>query len=512
MSKKITISVPLNRVEGDLELQVELDKGRISDAWSSGTMYRGFEKILIGRGPLDGLVITPRICGICGTAHTYAAAKALDMISQSHISPGAEKVRNLALMTENLQSDMRQAFLMFAVDFANPAYKDTSFFDEAVHRYTPFEGKTVVQVIRETKKVIEIIATLGGQWPHSSYMVPGGITSVPSTGDLMQCRHFLKRYRNWYEKKIIGCSLERWLEVTSGSELDAWLEEEPSHRDSDLGFFIRLAREIGLNNMGKGHGNFITYGSFVIPEQTSVQGRVPGNHLFPPGFARGIQVDPLDQNNISEHVSHSWFEDYEGGKHPFEGETRPYACGQTSKKYSWAKAPRYDGFPAETGPLAEMIMARHPLFLNLVEKDGVSVFVRQLARIVRPAETIPAMEGWLSELGGLDNFYKSPGLISEGQGFGMTQASRGALGHWVIIEDGRIEHYQIITPTAWHASPRDKNGTRGPWEEALVGTTVKDLSNPVELGHVVRSFDPCLVCTVHAIRGGRHLTPFVLDV
>jgi len=174
MSEKIKMNVPLNRVEGDLEIRVEIDGGIVSDAWSSGTMFRGFENILVGRGLLDGLVITPRVCGICGTAHLTAAALALDMISGAKVPPGAVKVRNLALMTETLQSDIRHGLLMFAADFANPAYRECSLFREAVRRYEPFKGETVIEVIKETKKVIEIIAILGGQWPHSSYMVPDG--------------------------------------------------------------------------------------------------------------------------------------------------------------------------------------------------------------------------------------------------------------------------------------------------------------------------------------------------
>ncbi|MBN1841290.1 MAG: nickel-dependent hydrogenase large subunit [Deltaproteobacteria bacterium] len=510
MSKKISMNVPLNRVEGDLEIRVEIDGGVVSDAWSSGTMFRGFENILVGRGSLDGLVITPRVCGICGTAHLTAAALALDMISSAEAPPGAVKVRNLALMTETLQSDVRHGLLMFAADFANPAYKECSLFREAMRRYEPFKGETVIEVIKETKKVIEIIAILGGQWPHSSYMVPGGITSMPSTGDLLQCWHFLRRYRNWYEKQVLGCSLERWLEVKSCPDLDMWLEEKDSHREGDLGFYLRFARKIGLDKIGQGHGNFISYGALPVPKDTEICCPREGGCLVPAGFARGAEVTPFEQERVTEHVAHSWFEDYDGGKHPFEGETRPYASGQESKKYSWAKAPRYDGFPAETGPLAEMIIAEHPLFADLVGRDGPSVFARELARLVRPAETIPVMEVWLSELAGVENFYASPGMITDGHGFGLTQATRGALGHWVMIANGRIEHYQIITPTAWHASPRDSDEIRGPWEEALVGTKIKDLSNPVELGHVVRSFDACLVCTVHTIRGGRNMARYKL--
>ena len=158
------------------------------------------------------------------------------------------------------------------------------------------------------------------------------------------------------------------------------------------------------------------------------------------------------------------------------------------------------GLPAETGPLAEMIAASHPLFVDLIKQDGPGVFARQLARLVRPAVLIPVVEQWLKETAGCkEEFYRDHGQKENGEGFGLVEAPRGCLGHWIKIKNAKIERYQIITPSAWNASPRDSSGVRGPWEEALVGTEVKDPANPVEIDHVIRSFDPCLVCTVHAI-------------
>jgi hydrogenase large subunit len=209
------------------------------------------------------------------------------------------------------------------------------------------------------------------------------------------------------------------------------------------------------------------------------------------------EVSEFEPGHVSEHVAYSWFEDYDGGLHPFDGQTRPYATGREGKKYSWAKAPRYKNLPAETGPLAELLAARHPLFTDLLQRQGSSVFARQLARVARQAEWLPAMETWIEETRGGGRFYTSPGEVVQGQGVGLVQAPRGILGHWVKIAEGQIQHYQIITPTAWNASPRDSDGVRGPWEEALLGTEISDPSNPIEVGHVVRSFDACLVCTVH---------------
>jgi uptake hydrogenase large subunit len=497
------VNVPMNRVEGDLEIKVELEDGIVRDAWSTGTMFRGFENIMKGRGALDGLVITPRICGLCSATHLTAAAKALDMISGANVPDDAIRIRNVALMSEHIQSDIRHGFLMFTVDFANPVYKAHGLYGEAVKRYAPLKGSTALEVFAETKKVLEIVALLGGQWPHSSFMVPGGVVSVPGASDILQCRHILSNYRKWYEKKVLGCSIDRWSDVTSAAALDKWLDESEDHRDSELGFYIRFAREAGLEKSGAGHGNFLSYGSLDMPRDTAVESG--GDKLVPSGFAKGTKVGKFDQANIAEHVAHSWFRDYGGGRHPMDGETVPYATGNERGKYSWAKAPRYDGMPAETGPLAEMVVAGDPLFTELVGA-GPSVYARELARLVRPATLMPAMDVWLSEIAqNGDKSYEPPGEIVDGEGYGLVEATRGALGHWVKIRNSRIEHYQVVTPTAWHASPRDSDGVRGPFEECLVGTKVADPENPVELGHVIRSHDACLVCTVHAIEGGRKL-------
>jgi len=333
-------------------------------------------------------------------------------------------------------------------------------------------------------------------------MIPGGIASVPSPSDLTQCTLLVRGFRAWYERRILGCSIERFAQVQSASDLDDWLEESPTHRESDLGFLIRCGRSMGLDHIGKGYDAYVSYGSLQMPEETSVQAPGGAPFLEPGGFARGTDVQQFDQQEIAEHVAHSWFVDYEGGKHPFDGETRPYATGKEGDKYSWAKAPRYGNRPAETGPLAEAVMGGDALIRDLVGRDGPSALVRQLARIIRPARLLPAMLRWLDESRGDGFFYDKPPRIEHGRGFGLCHAARGVLGHWVEVADGAISHYQIITPTAWNASPRDSDDRRGPMEEALVGTPVPDPDNPVHVSHVVRSFDPCLVCTVHAVVHG----------
>ena len=496
--KKVKI-YPLNRVEGDLEVFVEIENGVVTEARSAGIMYRGFENILVGRAPLDGLVLTPRICGICSTSHLKAAAKALDMFFKAEVPDNAKRVRNVTLIAEKTQNDFRHAFLLFMADFTNPEHKNHSLYREAVRRYEPLKGETAIQTIQETKKVLEIIAILGGQWPHSSFMVPGGVVCIPSAHEINHCLFLLRNFRQWCERRVLGCTIERWLEVRNRSDIDVWLDETDSHADSDLGFFIRFAREAGLENLGEGHGNFISFGSMDMPENTAVKSHNNDGLFLPPGFTYNSRVHTFNQEKITEDLSHSWFSD-EGVKHPFDGVTNPYASGSEGGRYSWAKAPRYDGLPAETGPLSEMVIAANPLILDVVREDGPNVYLRELARLVRTTFLIPVMEQWLGETASCkEEFYCDHGEAKNGDGYGLIEAPRGALGHWVKIGGEKIENYQIITPTAWNASPRDANGVRGPWEEALIGTEIKDLDNPIELDHIIRSFDPCLVCTVHTI-------------
>ncbi len=500
MTQKKIHFYPLNRVEGDLEVRIQVEDNVVSDAWSAGIMYRGFENLLIGRAVLDGLVLTPRICGICSTSHLKAAAKALDMFYNVKLPNNAIRIRNVTLMAEKIQNDFRHAFMLFMVDFTNPVYRRHSLFDEAVRRYQSLSGETTVQTITETQKMLEIIAILGGQWPHSSFMVPGGVVCVPNSNDLTQCLFLMRNFRKWYEHRVLGCKIERWADVKSAAGLDDWLHEAESHAQSDLGFYIRFAEEAGLKEIGKSYGNFISFGSLDLPEDTKVKRPRKSSQFISSGFYHNLKLATFDQNKITEDVSHAWFDDSNGGRHPFDGDTRPYATGKESGKYSWAKAPRYDQLPAETGPLAEMVVASDPLIMDFIKNSGPSVFVRQLARLIRSAHLIPVMEQWLEETVGCnEEFYQDHRKKENGEGYGLLEAPRGALGHWVKIKDAKIQKYQIITPTAWNASPRDASGFRGPCEEAIVGTEIKDPDNPVEVDHIIRSFDPCLVCTVHCV-------------
>ncbi|MCB2217258.1 MAG: nickel-dependent hydrogenase large subunit [Desulfobulbaceae bacterium] len=476
---------------------IEVSDGIVVDAWSCGTMYRDFENMLKGRAPRDSLVLTPRVCGISGTAHLIAAAEAPDMVCGVTIPDNALLFRNLASMAELLQSDMRHGLLMFMPDFTNQCYEQTTFYQEAVERYRPLSGSSTIDAIKHTRRIIEIVAIIGGQWPNSSYTVPGGVAGIMSRDDLINCRYVLSCFRDWYETSVLGCSIKRWQAVTCSKDLALWYQETATHRAGEVGFLLRCCRESGLDRLGGGHHRFISYGQF---NYSAGDGLPPGAKVLASGFCDGELFEPFNQENITEHVTHSRFRDYLGGLYPFNGETVPLSDAADQGKYSLTKAPRYRDKPAETGPLAEMLCSGVALFHDLVKTDGVSVMTRQLARLVRGVILIPVMEQWLAAIDPDEPFYTPVKTIPDGRGYGVTVGCRGSFGHWVTIENEMISRYQIITPTAWNGSLRDTNHVRGPWEEAVIGTPVDDPDNPVQVAQVIRSFDACQVCSVHCIQ------------
>lgn len=502
------LTLDMNRVEGDLEIKIEIEDGVVTDAWTVGTMFRGFEQILLGRAPKDSLVITPRVCGICGTAHLYCAVSALEMAYNCPIAPNGTRVRNICLMSEEIQSDIRHAFLMFCVDLPNKAYKEKKDYDKVVAMFEAFKGKIVHETVEQTKKILEVIALFGGQWPHASYMVPGGVTCMGSRRTIVKSIGIVDDFTRWYEKSVLGCSLDRWLENKNSVDVEKWLDEKPEHREGALGLFWTFTKGLGFEKLGKGTGNLVSPGNYPDPDkwQPPFKDRTM---LRTPGFynAEAGKLEPFDHMEYNEHVKHSWFKDYDGGKkgvHPWEGETIP-SYEADGDKYSWAKAPRYGKHVVELGAFPELCCDEDPLMTSLNAEDGANVFSRQMARIHRPVLALKQIREILLDLDKNNDepYYLAPTEKEEGQGYGMVCAARGGLGHWVKLKMGVIDRYQIVTPTAFNASPRDSDGNRGHWERSMIGTKIADEANPIEIEHIIRCHDACLVCTVHYVKTGK---------
>ncbi|MGZ5008541.1 MAG: nickel-dependent hydrogenase large subunit [Methylobacter sp.] len=509
MSKR-TIQIDLNRVEGDLDFQLELEGNKVIDARCIGSMYRGFEQILISRKPKDSLVITPRICGICGTAQLTAAVLALENLADIPVPPAAVRIRNLCLMAETVQSDLRQSFLFFTADFCHPKYDRRPFYQQARDAFQPFKGSVHRGALEHSRHLVEIIALFGGQWPHSSYMLPGGVTTAATSRHIIDSLSILNKVTRWFEQNVVGTGLDSWLALESSDEFFNWLSAKETHSNSAVGLFTLMSRDIGLHQVGFGTPHMLSYGAYHDPDDAEAVSS-QRKHFFRSGFFNGDtgNVEPFDQAEITEHVRYSWFQSYPGGRHPFQGQTIP-DYQPHSDRYTWCKAPRYRDKVVQTGPLADALIDGEPLIRSLYQAEGGNAWLRQFARLRRTALLLHKMRETLNELAARPNdpHMMAPDRqdIPDGEGFGLVTAARGALGHWLQVTDGAISRYQVITPTAWNASPKDSEGRHGHWESSLIGLTVDDPDDPVEIGHIIRSHDPCLVCTVHLLDTGKRIT------
>ena len=528
--KELNIS-PVGRVEGDLDVKVYMEGGVVTRAHTQAAMFRGFEKILAGKDPQSGLIVTPRACGICGGSHLYCASSALDVAWQTTLPPNALLLRAIGQATETIQSIPRWFYAIFATDMANKKFANKPLYQEVVKRFAAYVGTSFQQGVTASGRPVEVYALFGGQWPHSSYMVPGGVMCAPTLKDITRAHAIMNQFRNdWLEPIWLGCSIERYMQIKSWDDMMEWLEENESHRNSDLGLFLRAGLEFGLDKFGQGVGKFLAWGTYLHKDmynKPTIESR-NGATITPSGFWDGKQYYEADQKQVAEHVKHAWYLNQNEALHPFD-EPIPTASTDSrilentdfNDKYSWSKAPRFMGHAAETGPLARVIMnanpanASHqiqdPLFGDIMDKMGPSVYTRVLARMHEAPRLFTMINDWLSQVRLDDEFYIKP-TERDGIGWGATEAARGALAHWIKVKDGVIENYQIIAPTTWNVGPNDDEGKPGPIESALEGTEIEDPHDPVEVGMVARSFDSCLVCTVHAHdnKTGKELAKFKL--
>ena len=518
---------PVGRVEGDLDVRVDIQDGVVVNAWTQAELFRGFEIILRDKDPQAGLVVTPRACGICGASHLTCAAWALDTAWQTEVPRNAILARNLGQIVESLQSQPRYFYGLYAIDLTNKKYKHSQYYAEACKRFAPFTGTSYELGVTISGKPVEIYALLGGQWPHSSYMVPGGVMCAPTLSDVTRAWSILEYFRrNWVEPCWLGCSMERYEQIRSYDDFEAWLAEKPEHANSDLGMFWRMSRDIGLDKYGSGHKKYISWG--YLPhedkyQKPTIEGRNAALIMKSGVFdaAKGTHK-LMEQGMTREDTQHAWYDEAQP-KHPFDRTTKPTQKNAIDfgGKYSWATAVFHEQEGRlEAGPLARQLVAggthgeswqhHDPLVLDMFKKlGGASVMLRHFARMHECVKLYRQAERCLKEFRLNDPWYQKP-TEKDGRGWGATEAIRGALCHWIDVQGGKIKNYQIIAPTTWNVGPRDGKGIRGPIEEALMGAPIADASDPVEVGHVARSFDSCLVCTVHAhdAKTGKELARF----
>lgn len=506
---------PVTRIEGHLKIEAVVEDGEVKEARSSGTLFRGIELILRNRDPRDAQRITQRICGVCPTSHSMAAALALDSAFgiADKIPDNGRVMRNLILGAAHIADHILHFYHLTALDYVDVTqiarYEGSSSALNSIRKFIergelgPFipryEGDYrlpdranqeaiahYVEALNMRRKAQEMLAIFGGKMPHNCAIMPGGVTEIPTVDKITSFLWRLNELRGFIDNTYIPDVLAIAKVYTDYLEI------------------------------GGGCGNLLSYGSYDLDGREA--DLTKRERLFKQGAVSAeLNLDEFNPSNIAEQVKHSWYADSSNGRRPTEGETIPQA--EKAEAYSWIKSPRYGAKVYEVGPLAR-VMASYasgsPKVQELVDHvlselkatptSLFSVLGRHAARALETKFVADAMPGWLLELKPGEPAYIKSTVPEEATGMGLVEAARGALGHWIEIKQGRIANYQCVVPTTWNASPRDDSEQPGPIEQAITGVKIRDETNPFEIVRIVRSFDPCLACAVHLVTSkGRKL-------
>lgn len=511
-----------------MRVECEVENGVITDAWVSGGLFRGMEAVMKGRQPSDAFYIAQRICGVCPISHGHASTMSAEAALGVTIPNGARLVRNIIEAAQFLHSHILWFYTLAALDYVNPAKAlEANIADTyALAEQAGTSSANFAAVQNKVKTLVEggdLSIFTGGWLDH-----PGFAADMPAELHLIAVAHYLEALEIQAEASrviaIMGGKFPHFMTSIPGGT--TWMPTE--EKLDDVLFRLIRVREWVMNTMipdtiaiapfykdafsyGGGTGNFLAWGVFNRESLEMNDRYMPNGAVFVP--TKGLVVEDADPAMIAEYVEHSWL-DGKTGLHPAEGETVPpaqdgFAGYDVNDRYSWCKAPRYDGKSTEVGPLARMLVGYlrgvpevKAIIDSTLEKLGaagkpeilVSLLGRVAARNLETAVIADWSLEWVNELiaavkgGGLE-FFK-PLENDNGKGAGMWEAPRGALGHWMNVENGLIANYQVVTPSTWDISPRDRDGVRGPMEEALVGAPVLDPERPIEAGRIARSFDP----------------------
>lgn len=475
---------PFNRVEGDLELTLDVDDGVVRAARVTTPLYRGFEQLLVGRPAADALVVAPRICGICSVSQSIAAAAALRALDGLAPAPNGLLAANLAHAAENIADHLTHFYVFFMPDFARTEYADRSWFAATERRFKAMRGEAAAAALPARARLLEILGLIAGKWPHSLAFQPGGVTRGLDLGEKMRLIAVVAEFREFVEQTLVGLPLDEFLAIDSPEALDRAAEGRAAA--GDFSAFVRLARDLRLGSLGRLTTELMSFGAYQFETPFLPYG------LF--NSSDGAVV-ALPEDAIGEDVAHSWMR--ETDRDPASAETIPDAL--KAGAYSWAKAPRLSGRPVEVGAVARQAVSGDPLVRALIaQAGGTNVFTRVVARIREIARLVEAADQWARALRMSEPFCAHGPNKADGRVAARVEAARGALGHWLDVRGGIIRRYQIIAPTTWNFSPRDREGTPGPVEAALEGVAVGPLgARAAAVQHVVRSFDPCMVCTAH---------------
>jgi hydrogenase large subunit len=557
MAERVVID-PITRIEGHLRVEVEINEGKVVDAFSSGTMVRGFEIILKGRDPRDAWAFTERACGVCTTVHALASVRTVEDALGIVVPPNAELVRNLMFCAQYLQDHVVHFYHLHALDWVDvvSALKaDPKATSELAQSISPWPKSSPGYFAGIQKRLAAFVESgqLGifanAYWGHPAY-------KLPPEANLMGTAHYLEALE--WQKEIVkvhtifGGKNPHPNYLVGGAPCAVNVDEANALNAERLAMVGRLFEEAerfveqvyipdlmaiasfykDWGAVGGGLRNYLAYGD--LP--TNGFGD-PSSFLFPRGIildrnlGEVLEVDARDPDEVKEFISHSWYEYGDGdqiGLHPWSGETKfnytgpkpPYKQLNVEGKYSWLKTPRWKGHAMEVGPLARMLVGYASGHEEIKEEVNaalkaldvpVDALFSTLGRTAARGLETRLIARWAKRFyndlmsnirnGDTRMFnnekWEPSTWPSEARGVGLTEAPRGALAHWIVIRDAEIENYQLVVPSTWNASPRDPRGQLSAYESALIGTPVHSAEQPLEILRTIHSFDPCIACAVH---------------
>ena len=553
MAKRITVD-PVTRIEGHLRIDVEVDGGKVQKAWSSGQMFRGIETILLGRDPRDAWLFTQRFCGVCTTVHAIASVRAVENALDLEIPLNAQYIRNLIVAAHAMHDHIVHFYQLSALDWvdvvsalkADPA--KTAALAESLSPW-PHNNRLALAGVQEKLKSFVDAGQLGifanGYWGHSAMKLSPEV-------NLLAVSHYLQALE--YQRKvnqvvaILGAKTPNIQNLAVGGVANAInLDNEATLNMNklymvkdildEMGAFIEQVYFVDVCAIAGMYPEWLGYGAGVtnylaVPD-FPLDGKgtkfdMPGGTIFNGDLANVHEIktfnDQYFRENVTESIAHAWY-DGDWTKHPYDEDTVPkYTKFDDSKKYSWVKAPRFQGKVMQVGPLAEVLVAyalgheptkrwagKTLATAGAVAKTTLTPAVlhstlgRHAARMIRTAVISElALKHWkllADNIGKGDTTIFNQPVFPKGEqrGFGFHEAPRGTLSHWVVIENGKIKNYQAVVPSTWNAGPRDEKNQPGPYEASLVGNPVADAERPLEVLRTVHSFDPCLACAIHTL-------------
>lgn len=528
---------PLTRIEGHLRIEVEVENGRVKDARSCGTLFRGLEIILKGRDPRDAQHFTQRTCGVCTYTHALASTRALEDAMQVSIPKNATYIRNLVLGMQFLHDHIVHFYHLHALDFVDVTSALAADPAKAAALNASISPRPVsAEALKAVQTKLKAFVDSGQLGPFTNAYFLGGHPAyyLEPEANLVATAHYLEALRLQVKAAramaVFGAKNPHTQFTVAGGVTcyDALTKERISEFAAlykEVSDFVQQVYIPDLLLVGGaykdwaaigGTRNFMAFGEFPTDERTL------DSRWFKPGvfYERDLaKLEPFDPAKISEHVRHSWYEGTQAHT-PYEGETNPKftRMGDTDR-YSWLKAPRYGDAVMETGPLAQVLVSYaqgHPAVKPLVDtvlqalsvgpEALFSTLGRTAARGVETAAIAGQIGVWLQEF--QENIARGDTKIVENcdvpdkaEGVGFVNAPRGGLSHWIRIENKKIANFQLVVPTTWNLGPRDGNDRMSAAESALIGTPIADPKRPVEILRTIHSFDPCIACAVHVIDG-----------